>query len=125
MQPKALPKRPVAKPRPTGKQHAQALRARRSAARNQHKAPPKARQHASKTPKTHRNNRGVEPQVEGQWVFIPKQRNPTGEEPPRLALDETAPPSYLTAQAAAVSMFATFVAVLSTFALPLAQHTTN
>ena len=72
--------------------------------------------------KAHRNNRVVEPQVEEQ--SIPNQRDPTGEEPPRLNLDEAAPPSYRTAQAAAVSMFAICIAVL-TYALTLAQHTTN
>ena len=44
-QPNALPKRPAAKPRPTGKQYVPALRARRSGARDQPKAQPRARQH--------------------------------------------------------------------------------
>ena len=125
VRPKATPKRPATKSRPTGKQYFQALRDRRSAARNQPKAQPKARQHAPKAPKAYRSRHNTKPPVEGKWVFIPTQRNLTRAEPRCPALNETAPPSYLVAQAAAVLMFMIFIAVLSVYTLEFAQHYMN
>ena len=104
-QSKAPPKRSYPKPRPTGSQYIQARRNRRSAARYQPKAQPQARQHAPKGPKAYRNKRDSKPTVEGKWGFFPTHRDLTNTEPIRLTMDETAPASYLTPQAAAVTMF--------------------
>ena len=114
---KAPPMRQAAKPHLTGKQYVQSLRDRRSAARNRSKAHLKPRQRAPKAPKACRSRNSTKPPVEGKWVFIPTPRDLTRSEPCRLALDETAPPSYLAAQTAAVMIFMFFIAILSVYTL--------
>ena len=114
---KASPRRQTAKPRLTGKQYVQSLRDRRSAARDQAKSQPKARQRAPTAPKARRSKNSSKPPVEGKWVFIPTPRDLTRSEPRRLTLDETAPPSYLAAQTAAVMMTMFFIAILSVYTL--------
>jgi len=109
--------RQAAKSRLTGKQYVQSLRDRRSAARNRPKAQPKARQRAPKAPKACRSRNSTKPPVEGKWVFIPTPRDLQRSEPRRLTLDETAPPSYLAAQTAAVMMTMFFIAILSVYTL--------
>ena len=123
---KAPPKRSYAKPRPTGAQYIQARRNRRSAARNPPKAQqPRARQHAPKGPKAYRSKRNSKPAVEGKWVFFPTHRDLTNIEPIRLTMDETAPASYLTPQAAAVTMFLFTIVIVRAYVLTLAQRTMN
>ena len=111
-QPKAPPKRAAPKPRPIGSQYIQAHRNRRSAARDQLKVQPPARQHAPKAPKAYRTKRDAKSPIEGKWIFFPTQRDLTRSEPIRITVDETAPPSYLTPQAAAVTMFSFTIAIL-------------
>ena len=120
-QPKTRLKHAAAKPRAIGKQYIQAHRDRRHAARDQ----PKASQHAAKAPKADHRKSNTNPPVEGKLVFIPKQRDLPTSPPRRITLDAAAPPSYLTAQTAAVSMLLFIIAVLSAYALMLAKHTMN
>ena len=84
-------------------------------------------QHAPKGPKAYRSKRDSKPAVEGKWVFFPTHRDLTNTEPIRLTLDETAPASYLTPQAAAVTMFYFDIAIVSAYvlSLTLAQRTMN
>ena len=125
----APPKRSYAKPRPTGAQYIQARRNRRSATRNPPKAQqPRARQHAPKGPKAYRSTAAKcdsKPAVEGKWVFFPTHRDLTNIEPSRLTMDETAPASCVTPQAATVMMVYFAFTIVSAYVLMLIQSTMN
>ena len=112
-QPKASPKRAAPKPRPTGKQYVRTLRDQRSA----------ARQHANRALKANRTKHGTKLPAAGKWVFIPKKRE-ARTKPRRSTHKETATPSYLAAQATAVSMFVIFITV-SVYTLMFAKRYMN
>ena len=118
---KLSPRHATSKPRKSGKQYVQALRAQRSVAPSQHKVQPKARQNAAFLARgSYRSKRDTKPPVAGKWVFIPNQRE-TRTKPRRSTPKETAMPSHLAAQATAVLMFVIFIAAC-VYTLKFAQH---
>ena len=122
---KPSPRHATSKPRQSGKQYVQALRAQRSVAPSQHKVQPKARQNAAFLAHgSLRSKRDTNPPIAGKWVFIPNKRE-TRTKPRRSAPKETAMPSHLAAQATAVLMFVIFIAKMCIYAREPAQHFMN